>query len=109
MSMVVIWILFLSFNYINELSYTISLPQIVPFIALIAYVCFIIALYALGYYLIKFLTMTMFYHGDEKTNRFGNTGTYNTPAHEEWALNLSSLYFLFIGTITLLYLISAFL
>lgn len=108
MSMAIMWALLLSLNYISDLSHTINIPAVISLIALVAYVCFIIAIYALGYYGIKFLIMTMFYRGDEKDNRYGKSA-YNTPAHEEWALNLSSLYFLFIGTITLLYLISIFL
>jgi len=108
MSMVSMWVLLLSINYISDLSYTMNIPTIVSLIALFAYVCFIISIYALGYYGIKFLIMTMFYRGDEKANRYG-TNEYSSPAHEEWALNLSCLYFLFIGTIALLYLISIFL
>lgn len=108
MSMVLVWVLFLSFNYINDLSYSINMPLVMSLIALLAYVSFIISIYALGYYLLKFLITTMFYRGMTKNNAFGECA-YNTDAHEEWALNLSSLYFLFIGTITLLYLVSIFL
>lgn len=98
MGMVVLWILFLSLTYIADTNYV--------YTALLLNVCFITILYAVGFYGLKFLIMTFFYRGDKEKNRYGEAH-YNTDEHEEWALNLSCFYFLFIFTISLLYLIFA--
>ena len=100
MGMVVLWALFLGILYIEnwEASYS--------WVALAMGVCFTTTLYAIGYYLLKFLIPTLFYKGDTGINRYG-APQYNTVAHEEIALKFSCLYFLFIGTIGLLYLAMA--
>jgi len=98
MGMVVLWVLFLSLTYIINTDYV--------YTALLLNVCFVTILYAVGFYGIKFLIMTFFYRGDKAKNRYGEA-QYNTDEHEEWALNLSCFYFLFIFTIGLLYLIFA--
>lgn len=95
MGMVVLWVLFLSLTYIADTNYV--------YTALLLNLCFVVNLYAIGFYGLKFLIMTFFYRGDLVKNRYGEP-QYNTDEHEEWALNLSCLYFLFIFTISLLYL-----
>jgi len=98
MGMVVLWVLFLSLTYIANTDYV--------YTALLLNVCFITILYAVGFYGFKFLIMTFFYRGELTKNRYGEA-QYNTDEHEEWALNLSCFYFLFIFTIGLLYLVFA--
>ncbi len=73
------------------------------YIAMFLSVCFIAILYGVGFYSLKFLIMTMFYRGDKVKNKYGEP-KYTDEEHEEKALNLSCVYFLFIGTIGLLYL-----
>lgn len=100
MGMVVLWALFLGILYIDgwEEAYT--------WIVLAMGICFTTTLYAVGYYLLKFLIPTLFYQGNPETNPYGKS-QYNTTAHEEIALKLSCLYFLFITTIGILYLAMA--
>lgn len=69
-------------------------------------VCFVTTLYGLFFYGLKFLIMTLFYPGDKTINAYGE-GQYNTPQHEEYALNLCCLWGLFVMTILLLYLVMA--
>ena len=76
------------------------------YIAMFLSVCFIAILYGVGFYSLKFLIMTMFYRGDKVKNKYGEP-KYTDEEHEEKALNLSCVYFLFIGTIGLLYLVLA--
>ncbi len=76
------------------------------YIAMFLSICFIVILYGVGFYGLKFLIMTMFYRGDKIKNNYGEP-KYTDEEHEEKALNLSCVYFLFIGTIGLLYLVLA--
>ena len=100
MGMVVLWALFLGILYLENWN------EIYSWIVLAMGVCFTTTLYAVGYYLLKFLIPTLFYRGDTNINRYGKP-QYNTATHEEIALTFSCLYFLFIGTIGLLYLAMA--
>lgn len=77
----------------TDFAYTIMLLSI----------CFITILYGVGFYGLKFLIMTLFYRGDAGKNNYG-PARYNDDEHEERALNLSCWYFLFMGTVGLLYL-----
>ncbi len=97
MGMVVLWALFLGIIYINNWEDEYS------WVVLAMGICFTTTLYAVGYYILKFLIPTLFYQGDAEINRFGKP-QYNTERHEEIALKFSCFYFLFIGTICLLYL-----
>ena len=100
MGMVVLWALFLGILYIE------SWDAIYSWVVLAMSLCFTTTLYAVGYYLLKFLIPTMFYRGDTNINRYGRP-QYNTAPHEEIALTFSCLYFLFIGTIAILYVAMA--
>lgn len=71
--------------------------------AMLLSACFIALLYGTGFYALKFLIMTLFYRGDAEKNNYGPAG-YNDAKHEEEALNISCIYFLFIMTVGLLYL-----
>ena len=97
MGMVVLWALFLGILYINNWEEAYS------WVILAMGVCFTTTLYAVGYYILKFLIPTLFYQGDKETNAYGKS-QYNTDEHENIALKFSCIYFLFIGTIGLLYL-----
>ena len=77
----------------TDFAYTIMLLSI----------CFVTILYGGGFYGLKFLIMTLFYRGDAEKNNYG-PARYNDDEHEERALNLSCWYFLFMGTVGLLYL-----
>ena len=77
----------------TDFAYTIMLLSI----------CFVTILYGVGFYGLKFLIMTLFYRGDAGKNNYG-PARYNDDEHEERALNLSCWYFLFMGTVGLLYL-----
>ena len=77
----------------TDFAYTIMLLSI----------CFVTILYGVGFYGLKFLIMTLFYRGDAEKNNYG-PARYNDDEHEERALNLSCWYFLFMGTVGLLYL-----
>ena len=100
MGMVVLWALFLGIVYINNWE------EVYSWVVLAMGICFTTTLYAIGYYLLKFLIPTLFYQGDLEINRFGKP-QYNTDKHEEIALKFSCIYFLFIGTICLLYITMA--
>lgn len=69
-------------------------------------VCFVTTLYGFLFYSLKFLIMTLFYPGDKTINAYGESA-YNTPQHEEWALNLCCFWGLFIMTVMVLYLVIA--
>ncbi len=73
------------------------------YIAMFLSACFIAILYGISFYSLKFLIMTMFYRGDKVKNNYGEP-KYTDEEHEEKALNLSCVYFLFIITIGLLYI-----
>ena len=77
----------------TDFAYTIMLLSI----------CFVTILYGVGFYGLKFLIMTLFYRGDAEKNNYG-PARYNDDEHEERVLNLSCWYFLFMGTVGLLYL-----
>lgn len=97
MGMVVLWALFLGILYINNWQEAYS------WVILAMGVCFTTTLYAVGYYILKFLIPTLFYQGDKEANAYGKS-QYNTDEYENVALKFSCLYFLFLGTIGLLYL-----
>ena len=105
MSMVSMWIMFLASLYIEEMRYNEGITELLAIIALALYTCFIISLYATGYYCLKFLITTLFYTGMEEANPYGKAVVYNTPYYENIALSLSCIYLLFISTTSLLYLI----
>jgi uncharacterized membrane protein YhaH (DUF805 family) len=69
-------------------------------------ICFVTTLYGFLFYSLKFLIMTLFYPGDRTINAYGE-GKYNTPQHEEWALNLCCFWGLFVFTVLVLYLVMA--
>ncbi len=95
MGFVVLCMLFIALTELENTDYV--------YIALLLSVCFITILYSVGFYGLKVLIMTFFYRGNEKENEYGSA-QYNDDAHEEYALNLSCLCLLFVGTIALLYL-----
>lgn len=98
MSVVVTNILFVALLEIEKTNYAYTM--------LCLGICFITMLYAAGFHGLKILTMTMFYRGQSTTNDFG-ASQFNDEEHEIQALNLSCIWFLFIITIGLLYLLTA--
>ena len=105
MSMVSMWIMLLASLYIEDMQYNEGITEFLAIIALALYTCFIISLYATGFYGLKFLITTLFYTGTEDTNTYGKAPIYNTTYYENIALNISCIYLLFISTTSLLYLI----
>lgn len=101
MGMVVLWALFLGALYID------SWDKAYYWVVLAMGICFTTTLYAVGYYLLKFLIPTLFYQGNTETSQYGKS-QYNTAAYEDLALKFSCIYFLFIATIGILYLAMAF-
>lgn len=95
MGFVVLCMLFIALTELENTDFV--------YIALLLSVCFVTILYSAGFYGLKVLIMTLFYRGNTKENNYG-AAQYNDDTHEEYALNLSCLYFLFILTIALLYL-----
>lgn len=95
MGFVVLSMLFIALTELENTDYV--------YIALMLSICFITILYSVGFYGIKVLIMTFFYRGNQADNKYG-TVQYNDDIYEEYALNLSCLYFLFVFTIALLYL-----
>jgi len=69
-------------------------------------ICLVTTLYGFFFYSLKFLIMTLFYPGDKTINPYGEA-KYTTPCHEEWALNLSCFWGLFVLTVLLLYVVMA--
>lgn len=95
MGTVVLSMLLLTLNELRDTDYA--------YTALMLAICFVTILYSIGFYSLKFLIQTMFYKGDEKENQYG-PALYKTDSDENNALNLSCFYFLFILTISALYL-----
>lgn len=95
MGVVVMSLLLVALIELNNTTY--------EYTAMMLAICFITLLYSVGFYGLKILSMTMFYQGNPKENKFGQS-QYNEVEYEEQALNLSCLYFLFITTIGILYL-----
>lgn len=95
MGFVVLSMLFIALTELENTNYA--------YIALLLSICFCTILYSVGFYGIKVLIMTMFYRGNKSTNEFG-AAKYNDDTHEEYALNISCFYFLFILTISTLWL-----
>lgn len=90
------WLLFLLLTELQNTDFV--------YTAMLAATANIVMFYAIGFYGIKFLITTLFYSGDKADNQYGKA-QYNTDEYENKALNFSCLYFLFITTIGLFYLI----
>lgn len=95
MGFVVLCMLFIALAELENTDYA--------YTALMLGICFVTILYSVGFYGIKVLIMTMFYHGDKTANEFG-AARYNDESHEELALNLSCICLLFVLTIGCLWL-----
>ena len=89
------WLLFLLLTELQNTDYV--------YTTMIIAACNIVMIYAIGFYGLKFLLTTMFYRGEKEDNKYGKA-KYNTEEYENKALNLSCIYFLFIGTVGAFYL-----
>ena len=99
---------FMSMVVLSTLTYTLDLLVETDYAntVILVQVCFATTLYGLLFYALKFVIMTFFYPGDKGRNVYGDDA-FNTPVHEEWALNLCCFWGLLVFTVALLYLIMA--